>query len=402
MKYFTNTKLIWITIIALAILLLPFTAIHAQSPEVSNPEDLVKIAKDSKDTSAGKDESDTSIYLEGIVVDILDQKEESPYEGAEKQLYQKLLIKITKGEDKGSTFEYENGGYALVEVVEYKIGDKVTINKQIDANNKIYYQVTGFQRITAIWILLGIFIILSLIIGGKMGLNSLIAMILTFFIIFNLLLPQIDNGSSPIWSAILASLVIIPLTFYLAHGINRKTTVAILATLIALVITGLLSQLFINITHLTGTADEEALLLQSLETHHFDLKGLLLAGIIIGTLGVLDDVTVAQSAVVFGLYDVNNKLSLGKLLKKSMSIGRDHITSMINTLILVYTGASMPLLLIFANKNIALKEIFNYELLVTEIVRTLIGSITLILAVPITTYLAAIIVKKGWLKFKKV
>lgn len=409
MNYLKSIALTLTTLLALFTLLLTPTSVNAQFLDTYNAEDLVKtgdsvdsnpMSDDNKDNAELEDNTKQTVYLEGKVIEIIKQEYRSPYEGAEKQLYQKLLVKITRGDDKGTTFEYENGGYALVEVVEYKVGDNVTITKQLDGNNEVFYQITGFQRTTPIWIMLGIFVVLSLLIGGRMSLNALIAMVLTFVVILAYLLPQIGNGSPPVWTAVLASIAIIPLTFYLSHGFNRKTTVAVIATLIALIITGLLSQLFVNMTNLTGTADEEALLLQSLGVGNFDLKGILLAGIIIGTLGALDDVTVSQSAIVFGLYDVKKKLGFSELFFRAMSIGKDHIASMINTLILVYTGASMPLLLIFTSKDVAFGEIINYELLVTEIVRTLVGSIALVLAVPITTYLAAIVVKYGWLKFK--
>jgi len=217
---------------------------------------------------------------------------------------------------------------------------------------------------------------------------------ITFVILFSFVLPQIQSGKNPVVIAILASIVIIPITFYLSHGFEQKTSIAILGTSIALVITGILSNIFVNLTYLTGTSSEESLFLQTSGGLQYNLKGLLLAGIIIGTLGVIDDITISQTAIVYQLYSLKNDMSFSQLFKKSIEIGKDHIASMINTLILVYTGASLPLLLLFMSSTRPFGEILSYEVVTTEIVRTLVGSIGLILAVPITTYLACHFVKK--------
>jgi len=201
-------------------------------------------------------------------------------------------------------------------------------------------------------------------------------------------------GGNPIQIAIIGSLFIIPLTFYLSHGFNKKTTVAIIGTLIALVITGILANVFVEISKLTGFASENAAFLQVARGGTVNIRGLLLAGIIIGVLGVLDDITVSQSAVIFQLKKANPKLKQFDLYKKAMDVGQDHISSMVNTLILVYTGAAMPLLLLFINNPHPFSEVINYEIVADEIVRTLVGSIGLILAVPITTIIASVAVEK--------
>ena len=152
--------------------------------------------------------------------------------------------------------------------------------------------------------------------------------------------------------------------------------------------------IFVNTAKLTGFASEEAGFLQVARQGEINIKGLLLAGIIIGVLGVLDDITVSQSAIVFQLKDANPKIKFEELYKRAMNVGQDHISSMVNTLILVYTGAALPLLLLFINNPHPFLEIINYEIIADEVVRTLIGSIGLISAVPITTFIAVLVLEK--------
>jgi uncharacterized membrane protein len=223
---------------------------------------------------------------------------------------------------------------------------------------------------------------------------SLLGMALSFFIIFFYILPQISSGANPVEIAILGSLVIIPVSFFLSHGINKKTFVAIGGTLIALVITGILANIFVDSAHLTGFASEEAGFLQVAKQGVINMRGLLLAGIIIGVLGVLDDITISQSSIVFQLKEANNKLDANELYTRAMKVGQDHISSMVNTLILVYTGAALPLLLLFINNPHPFSEIIIYEIIADEIVRTFVGSIGLVLSVPITTFIATLVASK--------
>ncbi|MBU0570069.1 YibE/F family protein [Patescibacteria group bacterium] len=233
-----------------------------------------------------------------------------------------------------------------------------------------------------------IFIAVVLIVGKVWGITSLFGMGFSFLIIFKFILPQIINGANPILIAIIGSLFIIPVTFYLSHGFNKKTHIAIVSTVIALIITGVLAGFFVNAARLTGFASEEAGFLQAMKGGTVNIKGLLMAGIIIGALGILDDVTVSQASVVQQLKNTSSKLSGNELYKKAMRVGQDHVSSMVNTLVLVYTGVALPLLLLFIDSPRSFSEIVNYELIADEIVRILVGSIGLVLAVPIATVLA--------------
>ncbi len=356
--------------------LFTFQNIHAQEQQLENVDEIIE-----------QDE-----YLEGVIVEILEEKDIEF--GEQTQKYQKLKIEITKGSLKGEEIVIENGDSPMSQVILYSKGDTVLISHSFSNDENDVFYITDFVRTKGIVILFILFILLSVTVATKKGFFSLISMMITFVILFSFVLPQIQSGKNPVVIAILASIVIIPITFYLSHGFEQKTSIAILGTSIALVITGILSNIFVNLTYLTGTSSEESLFLQTSGGLQYNLKGLLLAGIIIGTLGVIDDITISQTAIVYQLYSLKNDMSFSQLFKKSIEIGKDHIASMINTLILVYTGASLPLLLLFMSSTRPFGEILSYEVVTTEIVRTLVGSIGLILAVPITTYLACHFVKK--------
>lgn len=328
------------------------------------------------------------IYYEGKVIEVIEEKEIEIDDN--KQLYQELKIRITNGDIKDKEVFIENGNFPVAKVIEYNKGDNVLLSytKDIDGNDMFF--VTDHIRTNSLLFLFMIFIILSVVIGTKKGLLSLISMSITFIIIFSFVLPYTEKGYDPIMIAIISSIIIIPITFYLSHGFEKKTTVAVISTFISLVLTGILSVIAVNFTYLTGMASEESIFLQSMGNGiDYNLKGLLLAGIIIGTLGVLDDITISQTAVVYQLKEVKEDITLNELFRRSLKVGRDHIASMINTLILVYTGASLPLLILFLNSTLPFNYLLNSELLSTEVVRTLVGSIGLILAVPITTYIAS-------------
>lgn len=338
--------------------------------------------------------SETIKDYQGKVLEVIEEKEIEFPKQEVKQKYQKLKVLITKGEKEGEEVEIEVGTIPQTQNITYSRGNKVLINSYEDMDGNEVFYITDIIRTDMLLILFIIFILLATIVGKKKGFFSLLAMAISFVIIFLFLLPQIANGKDPVLIAILTSLIIIPITFYLSHGLEKKTTISILGTLIALVITGILSIVFVNLTKLSGGATEEALFLQGISGKEYNLKGLLLAGIIIGTLGIMDDITISQTSIVYQLFDLKKDITTKELFKRSMELGKDHIASMINTLVLVYTGASMPLLLLFMNESRTFGEVINLEPVATEIVRTLVGSIGLILAVPITTYLACLVVKK--------
>lgn len=328
--------------------------------------------------------------LEATVNKILEEKQIKPMGASSVQLYQKLGLIVVNGSLKGKQIIIENGNIPIANLQRYNLGDKVVVSYGKDFKGNDNFYISDFvRRDSLIWLFI-IFVILTIFIAKWRGLMSLIGMAISFAIIFLYILPNISSGFDPIQVAITGSLFIIPVTFYFSHGFNKKTTVAIIGTIIALIITGLLANLFVNFARLTGFGSEEASFLEVAKQGAINMKGLLLAGIIIGVLGVLDDITISQSAIVFQLKEINNKLKFGELYDRAMSVGQDHISSMVNTLILVYTGAALPLLILFINNPHPFSEVVNYEMIADEIIRTLIGSIGLILSVPITTFIASV------------
>ncbi len=325
-------------------------------------------------------------------------KEEETVVDGKSQFTQELKIEIISGDLLNSKYEVVNGGgdFSNVNVNHYRVNDRVMVMAVKDNNGQTQFFVTDYVRRPALFWLLAIFLIVALLVGRGKSLSSLFGLILTFFVILKFIIPQISAGRDPVLISIIGSLFILPVIFYLTHGINRKTNVALIGTLIAVIFTGLLSIIFINFSRLTGFNTEEASLLSLLKGGTFNIQGLLLAGIIIGAFGVLDDVTISQAAIVYQLQEVaKDKLSFWELFTRAMAVGRDHIASVINTLFLVYAGASLPLLILFTNNPRPLSELINYEPVATEIVRTLVGSMGLILAVPLTTIIACLWGKKS-------
>jgi len=318
-----------------------------------------------------------------------------------KHPYQKLDILITSGKLKGKAYQVENGSQDRISVSRYKPADKVIVTiTSISGQDRVV--ISDYQRRNPLLLLIGVFVVLTILIGGRRGFLSLIGMGITFVVLFTFVLPQIYAGTSPILVTFIASLIVIPITFVLAHGLNSKTACAVFGTFIALGISGVLAHLFINASHLSGFVAEEAGFLNTIKQGSVDIRGLLFAGIIIALLGILEDITISQSAIVFQLKKANSKLSSWELFARAMDIGKDHIASMANTLILVYAGASLPLLLLFVDSSLPFSQLINFEIIAEEIVRTMVASIGLILAVPITTAIAALYIEHRLIFTRKI
>ncbi len=328
--------------------------------------------------------------LEGKVLNVLEEKQIVPAGAKEPQIYQKLEILITNGSLKGNKIIIENGILSISGLQRYKVGDELVISYTKNIEGKDNFYITDYVRRKPLLFAFLTFVFMVVLVGRFQGVSSLFGMAFSFLVILKFILPEISRGKDPVQVAVFGSLMIIPLTFVLSHGFNKKTIVAILGTLISIVFTGLLTSLFVGASKLTGFASEEAGFLQTYKGDLINVKGLLIAGIIIGVFGVLDDITVSQSAIVEQLKTANPKLKPTEIYAKAMAVGKDHIASMVNTLVLVYAGASLPLLILFIDSSRSFSEIINLEVVAEEIIRTLVGSIGLILAVPVTTAIASL------------
>ncbi|CAL9465173.1 hypothetical protein SUDANB37_02735 [Streptomyces sp. enrichment culture] len=300
----------------------------------------------------------------------------------------RATIEVTSGEDKGRKF---------TEIVQpdaprqLKQGQGVVVAYAPDAPEDLQYSVTDVNRKFPLLLLSVIFALAVVAVGRLRGVMALIALGTSFVFLTFFILPAILQGSNPLIVAVVGSSAIMLIALYLSHGLSARTSVAVLGTLISLLIIGLLGSLFIGWAMLSGNTDDYTGLIHGLYPN-IDMSGLLLAGVIIGSLGVLDDVTVTQTSAVWELHQADPTMGPRALYRAGIRIGRDHIASVVNTLVLAYAGAALPLLLLFSIAQSSVGTVANSELVAQEIVRTLVGSIGLVASVPVTTGLAALVV----------
>ncbi|MCA9385070.1 YibE/F family protein [Candidatus Dojkabacteria bacterium] len=270
-------------------------------------------------------------------------------------------------------------------------GDDVVV-LQIGDGDYVNFFVADHARIQSAIFAIIIFFLVAAVFAGYQGISSFIGLIVSILILVLYIVPQILGGGNPMFVSLIGSLGIVVPSMYFAHGFSKRTTIALVSTLAVIVLTVILAWIFVYMTGLQGLGSEEVIYIDSFSTEPINLKGLLLGGIIIGTLGVLDDITTAQTAVVDELSKANKRLTMKELYIRASSVGKEHISSLINTLVLAYAGAAFPIfILLVANQGEPLWVILNREFIIEELVRTIVGSTTLILTVPITTLLAATI-----------
>jgi uncharacterized membrane protein len=266
-------------------------------------------------------------------------------------------------------------------------GDTVVLSSLPDAPPLLQYQFSDRERRPARMAVTAAFALAVVALGRLRGLASLVGLGASVVVIVGFMVPAALAGRSPVLVAAVGAGAIAYLALYLAHGITVRTHVALLGTLATPATTILLSWLGVTIARLSGLAGEEALLLTVVGD--LDLRGLLPAGMVLGALGAVDDVTVTQTSVVWELRGANPGLDRRRLYAAGVRVGRDHIASAVNTLLLAYAGASLPLLVLFSLSRLPLGLIATSEVVAVEIVRTFAGSIGLVAAIPLTTWPAA-------------
>ncbi|MEU5300821.1 YibE/F family protein [Streptomyces noursei] len=301
---------------------------------------------------------------------------------------EQVTVKVTTGENAGRTFQTVVTPDALRH---YTTGQDVVVSYSPKAPKDLQYAVTDVDRTVPMWMLAAIFACAVVIVGRLRGVLALVALAASFGVLTLFILPAILQGSDPLVVAVIGGSAIMLIALYMCHGLTARTSVAVLGTLASLLLIGLLGTVFINWALLTGNTDDTTGLVHGLYPN-IEIHGLLLAGIIIGSLGVLDDVTVTQTAAVWELKEADPTAGWRKLYGAAMRIGRDHIASVVNTLVMAYAGASLPLLLLFSIAQSSVGTVATSEVVAEEIVRTLVGSIGLVASVPVTTLLAALVV----------
>jgi len=302
-------------------------------------------------------------------------------------MIQTIQAEIIDGGSNGKIITVENDYLSLQE------GDFFFVNYLITIQGDEIYTVADADRRSSLLFFVALFIGVILFFGGKQGARSLLALLGSFFVISYLLIPTLLQGYSPVLTSSLFAVGILFIAIFFTHGWNRVSVVAFLGTSCAMLITTILAFIAVKTSSLSGFGSDESVFLNMNTGGKLDFSGLLLGGIIIGVLGVLDDIAITQAAVVSELFHANKNLSKKEVYQKALRIGREHVGALVNTLALAYTGASLPLLLLFQGSSAEISYIINGEIFSTEIIRTIVGSIGLVLAVPITTFLAVHMLK---------
>jgi uncharacterized membrane protein len=273
-------------------------------------------------------------------------------------------------------------------------GGGVLLGYQSDAEPDSRYALVDRGRTSGLMWLLAIFSVAVVVLGRLRGVTALVGLAATLVVVLFFVLPSILDGRSPVLVSTVGAAAISYLALYLTHGFTLRTTTALLGTLGGLACTVFLASTFTDVTALTGTATEEALAISALGVQ-IDLRGLTLGGMILGALGAIDDMTMTQASAVWELQAANPEMSRRRLARAASRIGSDHVASTVNTLVLAYAGASMPVLIVLVLADQPLGAVVNNEILATEIVRTLVGSIGLVASVPLTTRVAAYVAGRG-------
>lgn len=276
----------------------------------------------------------------------------------------------------------------------YSVGDRVYVSYFSDGSGGEEWSVTGFARDSAMLIMVILFASIALIIGRRQGLGSLLSLLFTVLILYGWAIPRILDGADILLvgvSTVCVSLVII---MYASHGFNRKTSIAVLSTLVGIFIVSIIARIFMSMVRIDGVGSEEAFLLLSQTNGSIDLAQIFFVSVLIGAMGILDDVVVSQISAINELHIANPRLSTKELFTQAMNIGRDHISSMINTLFIAYAGSSFALVILLTYSTGGIGNIIRTDAIAEEIVRTLSASIGILLIVPIASLIAAYLIPR--------
>ena len=341
----------------------------------------------------GEDQAAVGYTSETVRAEVLNIQEEGRTTvGKQEQTYQIVEIEVSEGEFKGSHMFLEFGKNQVVpEEYILKVGSEILVTVGISPldNAPGAFFVDFVRGKALVWIFL-LFAIISFIIGSWTGVRSLLGIMAGMGVIVLFIIPQIANGANPVLTSIIGSAVFLTVSLYLVYGWRAMTHSAVISMMISLILTGGVSIFAVKFARLTGFGNENMMFLIQQSENSIDMRGILLAGIIIGSLGVLDDLVVGQSSAVFQLSEVSKDLKFNNIYHRAMIIGRDHVAASVNTLVLAYAGESLPMLLLFHITNVNLGMAVNVSFIAEEIVRALAGTIGLFLSIPISTAMACL------------
>jgi uncharacterized membrane protein len=378
-----------LTIAFTVLLFIPF-AVSAQDGALT-PDQTTTEQEAPFEEPLQTDEIPPDQFYRGVIVEVLEEQQTDTGQG-DSITTQRLKVKFTTGDLKDQEKELVNDGVFTINGGKpLKSGQQILIYKTAASGEEQFY-VADTYRIPSLLVMMAAFFVLAIALSRWKGLASILGLGISILVIAKFIVPQIIAGKDPLLISLVGALIIAFVSIYLAHGMNRRTTVALVSTLLTLGIAAGMAILFVRAGHLFGMGSEEAFYVQQLGTlANLNLQGLLLGGIILGALGVLDDITTAQTATIYEIRRANPSLGVAELFKRGLIVGREHINSLVNTLFLAYAGASLPLFLFFTvgGSSQPIWVTLNSEFIAEEVVRTLVGSMALMLAVPITTFLAA-------------
>lgn len=332
------------------------------------------------------------------VLEILsEEEEETSYADGETTLIQTIELEITSGENEGEKIIVENyvdSMFTYNIVVEEE--DNVLVHLEKDENGEIIKgYISEIARDKYLLYLVIIFFLLLLIVGGLKGLKSIITLLITAFAVLKIMLPLILKGYNPIYLSIVVSIAIIAVTLLIISGFNRKALAAIIGTSGGVLVAGIITLIIGELASLTGLGTEEAQMLSLIEQgDSFNFKGILFAGIILGALGAVMDVSMSIASSINEIKTANPEMTTKQLVKSGMNVGKDIMGTMSNTLILAYSGGSIHLMLLFMAHDFNIIDIINRDMIASEILRALAGSIGLIFTVPITAIIASSLYNK--------
>lgn len=327
--------------------------------------------------------------LRARVVRIVSEKDKT-VEGTDViNISQDIIVQFLGGDKDGERVQFLN------DYIELDEGEIIFVNFLETKEGDQLYSVAETDRRGVLLIFTSLFIATFLLFAGWRGLRPLLSLVAVFAVIFFLLVPMLLSGAPPVLVSMLFSILIMALVMFVTHGFAPSTFAAYLGTTTTLLVTTLLAQIAVSLASLSGYGDDAAIYLNLNTGGELNLSGILLGSIIIGTIGVLDDIAITQTAITAELKLANKELSTQELFTRAMRVGREHISALVNTLALAYAGASLPLLLLFSLSDISPLLLVNREIFAVEVIRTLVGSMGLILAVPLTTWFAILLIKKG-------
>lgn len=334
-------------------------------------------------------------YYEAEIVNVLKENLQDDKYIEEIELgYQQVSVKILNGPYVENQYEITNNVSRLYNTV-VKKGDRVIVAMYFMDDKLNDVAISSFKRSTSLSIMVIIFLLVILLVGGFKGLKSIVALLFTMICVIFLMVPLMLRGVSPIISAIIIAIISTSITLVLVSGTNKKTLSAILGTLIGVLIAGILAYIFGETTNLSGiNMSQVESIMYIAETTNLKIKGIFFAGILVSALGAVMDVAMSISSSIFEISSIDKTMSIKALFKSGMNIGKDIIGTMANTLILAFAGGAINILILLYSSSMTANRLLNLDILGTELIQGLSGTIGIILTVPATAIMAAYLCKK--------